>query len=178
MLSLAPSPETLTNGHPTPQNNSSSYNDTRDRTHSPNNSSNSEYSDRLDPSLSSLLQSNKAGGPILSPSGRPIRPFTLTDTRQRLMDGVFRPDHSLPSMSIDEYLAEERRRGGIIGGGGNANSGDADGGGERRGGEARRNREMDGESEAKADRATYEARAWDEFKEANPRGSGNTMNMG
>ena len=72
------------------------------------------YSERLDNQLPGLRYS----GPILSSDGKPMRPFTLLDSRQTLKAGVFRPDHSLPTMTIDEYLEEERKRGGIIEGGG------------------------------------------------------------
>ena len=121
-----------------------------------------DYSDRLDPSLSQLLNKGKAG-PILSKDGKPLKPFTLLDSRQTLRDGVFRPDHSLPTMTIDEYLAEEKRRGGII-----------EGGGEQSG----RPAEPDEDNLDKADMETMKAREWDEFTESNPKGSGNTLNRG
>lgn len=118
------------------------------------------YSERLDGAshLSAGLS-----GPILSPDGKPLRPFTLLDTRQTLQKGVFRPDHSLPTMTIDEYLEEERRRGGMIEGGG-AQSG--------------MRPEPDEDDFDKADEETMKARAWDEFTEDNPKGSGNTLNRG
>lgn len=118
------------------------------------------YSERLDPAVPSL---KSRSGPILSADGKPLRPFTLLDNRQRLQQGVFRPDYSLPTMTIDEYLEEERKRGGII-----------DGGGEQSGIRPEPN-EDDLE---KADEETMKARAWDEFKEDNPKGSGNTLNRG
>jgi hypothetical protein len=71
------------------------------------------YSERLD-----TLPGAIKGGALLSKDGKPLRPFTLIDKRQQLQAGVFRPGHSLPTMTIDEYLEEERRRGGIIEGGG------------------------------------------------------------
>ncbi|KAF2838658.1 type 2A phosphatase-associated protein 42 [Patellaria atrata CBS 101060] len=117
------------------------------------------YSERLDLPITSLT----GNGPILSKDGKPLRPFTLLDNRQRLQAGVFRPDHSLPTMTIDEYLEEEKRRGGII-----------EGGGEQSG----LRPEPDEDNMDKADEETMKARAWDEFVEANPKGSGNTMNRG
>lgn len=115
------------------------------------------YSDRLDPDLSQLLK----GGPILNKNGRPLQPFTLLDRRSQLQQGVFRPGHNLPTMTIDEYLEEEKRRGGIIEGGGEPAP-----------------QEVDEDDMDKADEETMKARDWDEFKEANPRGSGNTLNRG
>lgn len=117
------------------------------------------YSERLDTQVAGLRYS----GPILSSDGKPMRPFTLLDTRQRLQQGVFRPDHSLPTMTIDEYLEEEKRRGGII-----------EGGGEQSGIRP----EVDEDDLRLADEETMKARAWDEFKEDNPKGSGNTINRG
>ena len=153
ILSLAPpTPRT----HPSPN---PSDVDPRQST-SPRTSQRETYSDRLDPSH--LLRDGTAG-PILSKEGKPLQPFTLLGARQRLQDGVFRPDHRLPTMTIDEYLAEEKRRGGVI-----------EGGGEQSGLEP----EVDDDDFAKADEETFKARQWDEFKEANPRGSGNTLNRG
>lgn len=116
------------------------------------------YSERLDGPLSAGLT-----GPILSPDGKPLRPFTLLDTRTRMQQGVFRPDHSLPTMTIDEYLDEERRRGGMIEGGGPQSG---------------MRPEPDEDDMDKADQETMKARAWDEFTEANPKGAGNTLNRG
>ncbi|KAI8628168.1 TAP42-like family protein [Xylariaceae sp. FL1651] len=121
---------------------------------------NDGYSERLDVPL--RLQSAHSG-PLLSREGKPLRPFTLVGNRQELQRGVFRPGHNLPTMSIDEYLDEERRRGGIIEGGGEASG---------------RQAEPDEDNIEKADEETMKAREWDEFKEANPRGSGNTLNRG
>ena len=111
----------------------------------------SEYSERLD--RRDLLSSTKTG-PILSAGGKPLRPFTLLDSRQTLKDGVFRPGHNLPTMTIDEYLEEERARGGIIEGGGEA-SGILP--------------EPDEDNIEKADEEIMKAREWDEYVEANPK---------
>ncbi|PUU77490.1 TAP42-like protein [Tuber borchii] len=116
------------------------------------------YSDKLD-----NIPSTIKGGPLLSQDGKPLRPFTLLDTRERLRQGVFKSGHNLPTMTIDEYLEEERKRGGII-----------EGGGEKSGIKP----EPDEDNYEKADEETMKAREWDEFKEANPRGSGNTINRG
>lgn len=118
------------------------------------------YTDRLDMPFKTLQNMN---GPILSKEGKPLQPFTIVGTRQDLAKQVFRPGHNLPTMSIDEYLDEERRRGGIIEGGGEASW---------------HRPEPDEDSEEVADAATMKARAWDEFTEANAKGSGNTLNRG
>ncbi|KAF5861824.1 hypothetical protein ETB97_012452 [Aspergillus alliaceus] len=121
----------------------------------------SEYSERLDPPVSQLLQGGRFG-PILSKDGKPMQPFTLLDRRTQLQQGVFRPGHNLPTMTIDEYLEEEKRRGGVVQGG------------EKSG----MKEEVDEDDMDRADEETMKARAWDEYKEANPRGSGNTLNRG
>ncbi len=99
----------------------------------------------------------------MSKQGKPLQPFTLLSNRQELAKGVFRPGHNLPTMTIDEYLDEEARRGGIIEGGGEASW---------------HRPEPDEDDIEKADAETMKAREWDEFVEANPKGSGNTLNRG
>jgi immunoglobulin-binding protein 1 len=141
---------------PTPESKHLPHQDTRES----GRSSADGYSERLDPSLKSMLRNGKAG-PILNKDGRPLQPFTLLDSRQRLQNGVFRPGHNLPTMTIDEYLEEEKRRGGIIEGGGEQPA-----------------KEVNEDDHEAADRETMKAREWDEFKEANPKGSGNTLNRG
>ncbi|KAG4429772.1 hypothetical protein IFR05_014750 [Cadophora sp. M221] len=116
--------------------------------------------DRLD-RRDMLSAANK--GPILSAGGKPLRPFTLLDSRQTVKAGVFRSGHNLPTMTIDEYLEEERARGGIIEGGGAASG---------------LSPEPDEDNYEKGDAETMKAREWDEFTEANPKGAGNTMNRG
>ena len=118
------------------------------------------FSERLD----GPLTQSRRGGPLLSTSGKPLQPFTLTDARTQLRDGVFRPSHNLPTMSIDEYLEEEKRRGGIVEGGGGNSSAPAP--------------EVDEDNVALADAETMKAREWDEFVEANPKGAGNTLSRG
>jgi hypothetical protein len=115
---------------------------------------------RLDQPLNSRLGT---GGPLLSKEGKPLQPFTLlgANSRQELGRGVFRSGHNLPTMSIDEYLEEERRRGNIIEGGGEQPK-----------------PALDEDDMDAVDRETYKAREWDEFKDHNPKGSGNTLNMG
>ena len=117
------------------------------------------YSERLDPPMSQLLKGGKFG-PILSKDGKPMQPFTILDRRTQLRDGVFRSGHNLPTMTIEEYLEEEHRRGNVL-----------------KGGEPEPV-EVDEDDLEKADEETMKARAWDEFKEANPKGSGNTLNRG
>lgn len=116
------------------------------------------YSERLD--TPSLLNTT---GPLLSKTGKPLRPFTLLDKRSQLQNGVFRPDHSLPTMSIDEYLEEERKRGGMI-----------EGGGEQSGIRP----DPEEENVDIVDAEIEKQRRWDDWKDENPTGSGNTLNRG
>lgn len=73
------------------------------------------YNDRLD---NPNIFTNNNGGPLLSTDGKPLRPFIIFENREQIRKDVFRPGHNLPTMTIDEYLEEERRRGNIIEGGG------------------------------------------------------------
>ncbi|KAL6881268.1 TAP42-like protein [Trichoderma novae-zelandiae] len=102
-----------------------------------------------------------AGGPLLSTKGKPLQPFTLIGSRAELARGVFRPGHNLPTMSIEEYLEEEKRRGGIL-----------------EGGTEPPRKVVDEDDMEATDRETYKARAWDDFTDDNRKGSGNTLNMG
>ncbi|RMZ75672.1 hypothetical protein DV737_g5165, partial [Chaetothyriales sp. CBS 132003] len=120
------------------------------------------YSERLDgPGTMGGL--GRKGGPLLDGKGKPLQPFTILGKRSQMQKGVFRPGHNLPTMTIDEYLEEERRRGGIIEGGGNANAAQV---------------EPDEDNMELVDAATMKAREWDEFVEANPKGAGNRLNRG
>lgn len=116
-----------------------------------------------------------AQGPLLSDSGKPLRPFVITPSgarRAQLQSEVFRPSHRLPTMSIDEYLEEERRRGNIIGPNDKSEATPR----EQRAELA----EMDGTRAADdaEEEARQEALYWDEYKEHHRRGEGNTMNRG
>ncbi|KAK5998439.1 hypothetical protein PT974_00818 [Cladobotryum mycophilum] len=146
LLSSAPSP-TLA---PTPNTNTN----TRDRADDSN-----DTSFRLDQPLRQLRPG--AGGPLLTKQGKPLQPFTLVGSRADLARGVFRPGHNLPTMSIDEYLEEERRQGNILSGGTDPTK-----------------PEVDEDDMEAVDRETYKAREWDDFTDNNRKGAGNTLNMG
>lgn len=113
---------------------------------------------RLDQPLRRLQ--SVMSGPLLSAQGKPLQPFTLVGDRAELAAGVFRPGHNLPTMSIDEYLAEEKRRGNFLQGG------------------VEEKTVLDEDDMEAVDRATYKAREWDEFTDNNPKGAGNTLNRG
>ncbi|KAK9368102.1 TAP42-like protein [Lipomyces kononenkoae] len=115
-----------------------------------------DYSERVD----APLRNTQA---ILNSEGKVNRPFTIVSSRDQIKKNVFKPDYVLPTMTIDEYLEEERRRGNIIEGGGP---------------ESAKQVEKDDDNEEANDKETYRLRQWDEFAEANPRGSGNTLNRG
>merc|ERR1712000_396167 len=89
------------------------------------------------------------GGPLLSKAGKPLQPFTLlgANARSERTKGVFRSGHNLPTMTIDEYLEEERRQGNIIEGG------------------EEPKKVIDEDDYEAMDREMYKARDWDEFKD-------------
>ncbi|KAI9488437.1 TAP42-like protein [Zychaea mexicana] len=101
--------------------------------------------------------------PLMNKQGKPLQPFVITNKRQQLKDQVFRPGHSLPTMTIDEYLQQEEERGNIIKGGGKSPP---------------EKEEIDDNDHEALDADTMKKREWDEFTEANPRGWGNRGNKG
>lgn len=124
--------------------------------------------------------SGARGGALLDTQGKPLRPFVITGsaggaTRDELKAQVFRPSHRLPTMSIDEYLAEEERRGNIVRSGGAAQAA-APTPREQRAETA----ELDGTRAAEdaEEAARQDAIRWDAYTDAHKRGAGNTMNRG
>jgi hypothetical protein len=86
------------------------------------------------------------------------RPFTiLPSARDRIKAKVFGPSHSLPTMTIDEYLELERKRGGIL--------------------DTKPPTKEPEEITTSAydSKEVYRLREFDAFKDDNPRGSGNRM---
>ena len=88
---------------------------------------------------------------------------------------MFRDSHRLPTMTIDEYLAEEQRQGNIITGGGQA-SADAPTESELLALAAEDDGTMEGEEKGEQKRQKDEK--WAQYTDANKRGAGNTMNRG
>ncbi|KAF4445654.1 TAP42 component of the Tor signaling pathway, partial [Fusarium albosuccineum] len=97
---------------------------------------------------------------LLSTQGKPLQPFTLVGSRDQMARDVFRSGHNLPTMSIDEYLEEEKRRGNILQGG------------------VEEKKVVDEDDMEAVDREMYKQREWDEFVDHNPKGAGNTLNRG
>ncbi|KAG8741848.1 hypothetical protein FRC10_002358 [Ceratobasidium sp. 414] len=119
-------------------------------------------------------------GPLMDAKGRPLRPFTIMPAgriaeRTRLQQEVFRPDYRLPTMTIDEYLAEEERRGNVIRGGGKASE-EAPTSSEQLAIDA----EQDGTrlGEEKSEEKRLKDEDWAIYTDENPKGMGNTMNRG
>ncbi|KAG2211944.1 hypothetical protein INT47_004631 [Mucor saturninus] len=100
--------------------------------------------------------------PMLSKEGRPLQPFVIMNKREQMKSQVFGYGHNLPTMSIDEYLEQEKARGNIIEGGG----------------EQPEKPPMDDNDYEAHDADTMKKRQWDEFVEANPKGAGNRGNKG
>ncbi|KAG1782321.1 TAP42-like protein [Suillus placidus] len=118
-------------------------------------------------------------GPLLDSSGKPLRPFTIlpagVSDRARLQSQVFGPGHRLPTMSIDEYLKIEQERGNILTGGG-PQSEEQPTSSEQLAIDSETDGTVFGEMKSEEKRQKDEQ--WAQFKDANPRGAGNTMNRG
>ncbi|OCF41817.1 hypothetical protein I317_04327 [Kwoniella heveanensis CBS 569] len=118
---------------------------------------------------------------LVSGGGRVLRPFTILPStqalsdRERLKGEVFRQSWRLPTMTIDEYLEEEQRRGNIITGGGQA-SYDAPTESELL--------ELAAEDDGtvlgyeKAEQKRLKDEKWAQYTDENKKGAGNTMNKG
>ncbi|KAJ1961392.1 Type 2A phosphatase-associated protein 42 [Dipsacomyces acuminosporus] len=96
--------------------------------------------------------------PLFNEKGQPMQPFVLTNDRQRIKQGVFKPGWALPTMTVDEYLKQEQERGNIISGGGK---------------EPDAKPEIDDNDHEALDKETMKQREWDDFKDDNPKGWGN-----
>lgn len=112
------------------------------------------------------VEAYQAMAPLLSKTGKVNRPFTIVNSRDQIKRNIFGTGQELPTMTVEEYLDEEMKRGGIIQGGGEASRTDPD------------DAKQDEDDNDKADMETYKDREFDEFKDDNPRGSGNRANMG
>ncbi|KAF5387546.1 hypothetical protein D9757_006569 [Collybiopsis confluens] len=130
------------------------------------------------------LDTPKRSGPLLDSKGKPLQPFTILPSgssstaasdRARLQSQVFRPDHNLPTMSIDEYLEIERSRGKFIEGGGPASE-NAPTSKEVLAIQAEEDGTVFGQEKEEEKRVQDEN--WARYTDQNPRGSGNTMNRG
>lgn len=118
-------------------------------------------------------------GPLLDRSGKPLRPFTIlpggaTD-RARLQAEVFRPDHRLPTMTVDEYLEVERQRGNIITGGGPQSEKEL-----TTSEKLALHAENDGTTfgEEKQEEKRQKDESWARYTDTHPKGAGNMMNRG
>lgn len=122
----------------------------------------------------------KDAGPVLSPDGKVLRPFTILpstsstnalSTRLRLQSEIFRPSHRLPTMTIDEFLEQEQERGNVLQGGGPKTSDEVE---QTRKDEAAE----EGEDDTAAGYAREEAglrkkREWDDYTDQHRKGEGN-----
>lgn len=90
---------------------------------------------------------------LISKQGKILQPFTITSDRQQLKQKVFGTGQVLPSMSVEEYLDYELANGKMAT---QDNS---------------RKKESDDEDYNSDDE--LEKRQWDDWKDANPKGSGN-----
>ncbi|KAH7107667.1 TAP42-like protein [Auriculariales sp. MPI-PUGE-AT-0066] len=127
---------------------------------------------RLDPSITGR-------SPLLDSNSKPLRPFTIlpsgSRTRTEIASDVFRPDHRLPTMTIDEYLAEEQARGNIITGGGPASL-EKPTTSEQLQMDSEHDGSIFGEEQSEAKRQKDEN--WARYTDTHRKGEGNTMNRG
>ncbi|KAA1079563.1 hypothetical protein PGT21_016097 [Puccinia graminis f. sp. tritici] len=128
--------------------------------------------------------STSTDGPLVSPSGKVLRPFTILPSRSsassastnriKLRAEVFRPDWTLPTMTIDDYLDEQRAMGNFLSGGGPDQASQ-----ETPSQRAQIDAEEDNlKGELKAEELRKKAVEWNEFTDSHRKGEGNMMNRG
>lgn len=121
-----------------------------------------QYSKGVDPR--EMAQRERHRAPTSVVEGMPPT-FQIVNKRENIRQGVFRPDHSLPTYTVEEWgeieLANAVKR--------EQNRRDAEVV------KARRAEEEDSDGDEAADRETVEKRRWDDWKDEHNRGSGNTM---
>lgn len=89
--------------------------------------------------------------------------FSIVSKKEEIRQGVFRPTHTLPTYTVEEWGEIELA---------NAKKKEQ----ERAEAEVVRARQIaDEDSDAEADRETMEKRRWDDWRDENNKGSGNTM---
>ena len=84
-------------------------------------------------------------------SAPPLKPFVLLNKREQLRRQVFQPGHTLPTMTIEEYLEREMARGNFIS--------QAD------------TKQAKALTDELSDEAATRARKWDDFKDGNSDGA-------
>lgn len=102
--------------------------------------------------------------PPKSKSGLPST-FRIVNKREEAMKGVFRPDTSIPTYTVEEWgqiemqraaeMEKEKRREEQL--------------------QAHQAADVDSDGDEAADRMTYEKRRWDNWKDEHNKGSGNTL---
>ncbi|KAH3668212.1 hypothetical protein OGAPHI_001966 [Ogataea philodendri] len=113
-----------------------------------------KFDETYTPKLESLTN------PVLSKNGKVLRPFTIVpSTRDKLQKKVFGTGQVLPTMTVEELVDMELANGGMVK-------------------DSLPEKEFDEDDNEDNDRLTYKNREWDEFTDNNPRGSGNTQNLG
>ncbi|TNY23695.1 TAP42-like protein [Rhodotorula diobovata] len=130
-----------------------------------------------------VLPGRDGTGPVLSPGGKVLRPFTILpssssqlDTRVRLQSEVFRESWRLPTMTIDEYLAGEEAAGRVLQGGGERTTDEVD--------QARRDDKAEDEEDdtregyERVERGLAKKREWDDYRDTHRKGEGNMHNRG
>ncbi|OMJ20388.1 hypothetical protein AYI69_g6235 [Smittium culicis] len=125
------------------------------------NSSNKEVDWKLDGGEYSSTAPNSSKK-LVDKNGKPLQTFVITNSKQQILNSTFRPGHSLPTMTVDQFVDQELARGNFLSGGTE---------------EPVPEEISDNDYEA-IDAETVKKREWDLFVEQNPKGSGNTSNRG
>ncbi|KAK6454818.1 TAP42-like protein [Scheffersomyces xylosifermentans] len=118
-----------------------------------NNSKDNDYG--FTTRLEQLPNHKKAISELVSKQGKILQPFTITSNKQQIKDKVFGTGQVLPSMTVEEYLDYELANGKMMK-------------------EEVKDKKNEGSDSDEDDSdAELEKRNWDDWKDENPKGSGN-----
>lgn len=118
---------------------------------------------RFDKGYTDKVESLASNNQILSKEGKVLRPFTIVSSdqqRKQLQNKVMGTGQYLPTMTVEELVDQELANGGMVK-------------------PQEEEPEVDEDDYKWQDKETYRLRDWDEFTDANKKGSGNKMgNLG
>jgi len=104
-----------------------------------------------------VQDNNRMAGELMGKLKEAVQGLTLESKRESLRQNVFKPSHILPTMTVEEYGEMEMRR--LM----NENAS-----------KSTQSKEVESSDDSDDEAALHKQRAWDDFKDDNPKGWGNS----